>query len=122
MGDLNSQNTLEKRHTKWLKSHFGYSKKEFSVKKIKTKRIGDILEKYKFYNIDFMNMDVEGHEIKILKTLNLKKFKIKYFCIEIITYDNFSKENKKQINNFFKKNKYKLKYISHINYIFKRND
>ena len=67
-----------------------------------------------------MNIDVEGHEIKILKTLNLKKFKIKYFCVEILTYDNHSKENKKKIINFFKKNNYKLKYISKINYIFQR--
>jgi len=67
-----------------------------------------------------MNIDVEGHEIKILKTLNLKKFKVKYFCIEILTYDKSSIKNKKQIINFFKKNKYQLKYISKINYIFKK--
>ena len=119
-GNLSSQNTLEKKHTKWLKSEFGYDSKKFSTKRIKTQKIGDILEKYKFYKIDFMNIDVEGHEIKILKTLNLKKFKIKYFCVEILTYDNFSKENKKKIINFFKKNNYKLKYISKINYIFQR--
>jgi hypothetical protein len=46
---------------------------------------------------------------------------VKYFCIEINAYDNFSKENKKKIMSFFKKNKYKLKYISVINYIFQRN-
>jgi|TARA_B100000780_G_C20973881_1_gene388921 FkbM family methyltransferase len=121
LGDLSSQNTLEKKHTKWLMSHFSYNKKEISIKKIKTQKIGDILEKNKFYNIDFMNIDVEGHEIKILKTLNLKKFKIKYFCIEILTYDNFSRVNKKKIISFFKKNKYQLKYISQVNYIFKKN-
>tara|TARA_B100001093_G_scaffold378500_1_gene363783 strand:+ start:749 stop:1486 length:738 start_codon:yes stop_codon:yes gene_type:complete len=119
-GNLSSQNTLEKKHTKWLKSEFGYDSKKFSTKRIKTQKIGDILEKYKFYKIDFMNIDVEGHEIKILKTLNLKKFRIKYFCIEILTYDNHSKENKKKIINFFKKNNYKFKYTSKINYIFQR--
>ena len=69
-----------------------------------------------------MNIDVEGHEIKILKTLNLKKFKVKYFCVEILMYDDFSRENKKQILSFFKKNKYQLKYVSHINYIFQKNN
>jgi FkbM family methyltransferase len=122
LGDLSSQNTLEEKHTKWLRSHFGYNKKKISIKKIKTQKIGDILERHKFYHIDFMNIDVEGHEIKILKTLNLKKFKVKYFCIEILMYDDFSRENKKQILSFFKKNKYQLKYISHINYIFKKNN
>ena len=46
---------------------------------------------------------------------------IKYFCIEILTYDNFSRVNKKKIISFFKKNKYQLKYISQVNYIFKKN-
>ena len=119
-GNLSSQNTLEKRHTRWLKSEFGYDGKKFSIKKVKAQKIEDILEKYKFYKIDFMNIDVEGHEIRILETLNLKKFKIKYFCVEILTYDNHSKDNKKKIINFFKKNNYKLKYISKINYIFQR--
>ena len=120
LGDLNSQNTLEKNHTKWLRSHFGYKKKDILVKKIKTQKIGDILEKYKIYNIDFMNIDLEGHEIKILKTLNLKKFNVKYFCVEILTHDKITTNNKKKIISFFLKNKYKLKSIHNINYIFEK--
>jgi len=120
LGDLNSQNTLEKNHIKWLRSHFGYKKKDILVKKVKTQKIGDILEKHKIFNIDFMNIDLEGHEIKILKTLNFKKFNIKYFCIEILTHDKTSRENKKKIISFFLKKKYKLKNIYKINYKFKK--
>ena len=32
-----------------------------------------ILNKYKFYNIDFMNLDIEGHELEVLKSINFKK-------------------------------------------------
>ena len=122
IGDLSSENTLEKNHTTWLKKSFKYNQEKFLKKKIKTKKINDILEKYKFYNIDFMNIDVEGHEIKILKSLNLSKFNIKYFCVEIIS-QNYSKEHKKKILNYFKKNRYEIKFIDKIvgiNYIFKK--
>ena len=122
VGDLSSENTLEKKHTKWLKKTFNYNQKKFLKKKIKTKKINDILEKYKFYDIDFMNIDVEGHEVNILKSLNLSKFNIKYFCVEIIS-QNYSQKHKNEILNFFKKNNYKIKYIDRIvgiNYIFKK--
>ena len=26
-----------------------------------------VLKKYKFYQIDFMNIDIEGHELEVLK-------------------------------------------------------
>jgi len=122
VGDLSSENTLEKNHTKWLKKTFNYNQKKFLKKRIKTKKINDILDKYKFYDIDFMNIDVEGHEIKILNSLNLNKFNIKYFCIEIIS-QNYSQKHKNDILNYFKKNNYKIKYIDRIvgiNYIFKK--
>jgi len=121
VGDLSSENTLEKNHTEWLKKTFNYNQKIFK-KRIKTKKINDILDKYKFYNIDFMNIDVEGHEIKILKSLNLNKFNIKYFCIEIIS-QNYLKKHKNEILNYFKKNGYEIKFIDRIvgiNYIFKK--
>ena len=122
VGDLSSENTLEKKHTTWLKKTFNYNQEKFLKKRIKTKKINDILEKYKFYDIDFMNIDVEGHEIKILKSLNLNKFNIKYFCVEIIS-QNYSQKHKNEILNYFKKNNYKIKYIDRIvgiNYIFKK--
>ena len=122
IGDLSSENTLEKKHTTWLKKTFNYNQKKFLKKKIKTKKINDILEKYKFYDIDFMNIDVEGHEINILNSLNLRKFNIKYFCVEIIS-QNYSQKHKSEILNYFKKNNYKIKYIDRIvgiNYIFKK--
>ena len=122
VGDLSSENTLEKNHTTWLKKAFKYNQETFLKKRIKTKKINDILEKYKFYDIDFMNIDVEGHEIKILKSLNISKFNIKYFCVEIIS-QNYSKKHKNEILNYFKKNGYEIKFIDRIvgiNYIFKK--
>ena len=39
--------------------------------------------------IDFMNIDIEGSEYDVLKTLNFKDFHIKVICIEIVNYDCF---------------------------------
>ena len=67
-----------------------------------------------------MNIDIEGHELEVLKSLNLKKYNIKVICVEILNYNKFTKSRKSKLLNFFKKNKYKLVSKSSINYIFKR--
>ena len=67
-----------------------------------------------------MNIDIEGHELQVLSSLNLKKFNIKLICIEILNHDKFSKIRKKKVLNFFKKNGYLLRDKSVINYIFKK--
>ena len=36
------------------------------------------------HNFDFLNIDLEGHDYEILKTIDLKKFKPKLICIEIL--------------------------------------
>ena len=56
----------------------------FKKNKIKTKIFPKII-KQKF---DFLNIDCEGNDYKILKTINLKKFKPKLICVEV------SKESK----------------------------
>ena len=91
--ELNTQNTLDKNQLIFLQKHHNIKKKEILKKKIKTQKLDTILKKYNFYNIDFMNLDVEGHELEVLKTLNFKKININYMCIEMINY------NKKAINN-----------------------
>ena len=58
-------------------------------------------------NIDFISIDIEGYDIKVLKSIDLNKYSPKVILIEILN-------NKKQdflnnsINNFLNKNKYCL--------------
>ena len=119
-GDLSTTNTIEKNHVNLLKRHFKIKNKEIKIKKIKTQKLDSILEKYKYDKIDFMNIDIEGHELDVLRSLNLSKYNIRLFCIEIIDHDKFSKLRKKQLLSFFKKNGYILKDKSVINFIFKK--
>ena len=62
-----------------------------------------------------MNIDIEGHELEVLKTLNFNYFHIKVICIEILM-------NKNKIFKILKKNNYKLNFKSYVNYIFIKNE
>ncbi len=120
LGDLDSKNTLNVNHKNWINKHFRIENKDIKIKSVKTKKLNDILEKYNFNEIDFMNIDIEGHELEVIKSLNLKKYKINVICIEILDYDDFSAKRKKKLKTFFRQNKYSLIGKSKINYIFKR--
>lgn len=118
--ELNTQNTLEANHVSFLKKHHNLKEEEITRKVIKTKRIDNILDKYHFHNIDFMNIDVEGHELKILNSIDFLKYKIKFICIEMINHNNKAKLVNKKINEILHLNGYSLEKKIDFNYIFKK--
>jgi len=71
-------NSLEKKTTK--------DKSNFTLKKIKTYTLNSILEDHKILDIDYFNLDVEGHEIDILKDFDIKHYKPKVISVEFIDY------------------------------------
>ena len=118
--ELNTQNTLDKNQLIFLQKHHNIKKKEITNIIIKTKKLMSILDKYKFYNIDFMNLDIEGHELEVLKSINFKKTKIKYMCIEMINYNKKAIENGKKIKSLLIKNNYILVKKIGFNFIYKK--
>lgn len=120
--ELSTVNTLEKQHTDFLKKLFGI--RNLKKKKIKTKKINDLLKKNNIKKIDFLNIDIEGHEFKVLKSIDFNYFDIKVICIEIVDYETHSKKAKSSKNQVFKllkKNNYSLKFKSVVNYVFIKN-
>ena len=87
-------------------------------KEIEAYTLDEILEidKYKSSKIDFLNIDVEGADYKVLKGFSFEKFKPELVCIEI--YDKNIKESK--IYKFLKKKKYKLIWSGVLSHLFKR--
>ena len=77
--------------------------------KIKTKVFSNVV-KEKF---NFLNIDCEGNDYNILKTIDLKKFNPKIICIEV------SGKNKKLIYKYLNANHYKLLTIRSLSHIFK---
>ena len=73
--------------------------------------------KYKDYEIDFLDVDVEGADLQVLKGLNFSKRKPKLICIEI-HQKNFKKH---KTYRFLIKKKYKLIWQKSFSFLFKRN-
>ena len=90
-------------------------KKVLKKEKImKTKTFDDLVK----YDFDFLNIDLEGHDYEVLRTINLKKNKPGLICIEILenskdkenifkymTNNNFEFINKCKVSYFFKNKK-----------------
>jgi len=83
--------------------------KNFKKNRIKTKIFSKIIRQ----KFDFLNIDCEGNDYKILKTINLKKFKPKLICVEV------SKESKKLIYNYLNSNNYEILTVRSLSHIFK---
>ena len=74
-------NTLEKN---WAKSWSKIINKNFQTIKIKKEKLTKLLNKYKCpKNFDFLNIDVESHELEVLKGLDFKIYKPKIIAVEI---------------------------------------
>ncbi len=67
-----------------------------------------------------MNIDIEGSELKVLKTLNFNYFDIKVICIEVLNqfFTETGKINKDKIIKILKRNNYTLKFKTFANYVF----
>ena len=117
---INMLNTLNK---EFAKIHF---KNGFQEKRIKTNTLNYILDRSKYKNkkIDFFNLDVEGNELNVLKSLNFKKYQPSLICVEIHNHQETQKNNKDHfkktpINQFLIKKMYKVVWNYKFSYIYK---
>jgi len=70
---------------------------------VETRILNEILEEHQFYHIDFMTIDVEGAELKILSKVNFDKFYIGLLIYENGPSDNSIREFLKSKNFSFVK-------------------
>ena len=110
--------TIDKSHAEKMRFLFN---KNIIKKKIKTLTFSEMIKNYniKINNIDFLNIDTEGSDFNILKSINIQKYKPKLICIEISQFT--KKVDKKKILNYLKLNHYKFVYKTSISSFFKRN-
>ena len=117
INEFNTQNTLDKNHLEFLKSHHNVPQKQIIKQKIYTEKLENILNKYNFKKIDFLNIDIEGHELKILENFDFGNTYVKTICVEMIDHNEKSKEKNHKIRKILNKNFYLLKQLD-INYIY----
>ena len=91
---INQQNSL--------KENSNAQKVEIDCYKLNT-----ILDKYEIKKIDYLNIDAEGNDYKVISTFSLKKFNPALVSIEFNDY-NFNNLTNSDINVFMEKNNYKL--------------
>lgn len=86
-------NTIDKKTSQFQKAKIS------SVKKIKTNTLNNIIESSKYYNkkFDLLSIDVEGHELQVLKGLDFEKYSPNVIVIEYLDMD-VSKLEVKNLN------------------------
>jgi FkbM family methyltransferase len=92
-GKINQQNSLE-----------GNNKNKIEIEAFK---LNTLLEKFKINEIDFLNIDAEGHDLKVISNFDFIKYKPKLISIEHNSYD-FIEFLKSDIHDLLTKNKYFL--------------
>jgi hypothetical protein len=119
INEFNTQNTLDKNQLNFLKNHHNVKDREILKTKLKTKKLETILLYNNFHNIDFFNIDIEGHELEVIESIDFDKFKFKYICIEMIQHNEISVNRSKKIKDILNNNGFIIVKKFEFNYIYK---
>ena len=122
--EINMLNTLDE---KIAKIHF---RNGFNKKNVQVNTLNFFISRYfkKLKKIDFLNIDVEGVELNVLKSLNFKQYKPQLICVEIHNsknmYDtNYDYLKSNDIYKYLINKKYKIIWKKKYSFIFeKKND
>jgi hypothetical protein len=99
-------NTLDKQFYKNLKNRSNKVKKKLTVE---SKSIKEILDISKIdENIDFINIDVEGMDYKILKNIDLNKLQPKLISVETHNVDGTNSNNFESILKFMNERSFSI--------------
>ena len=108
------------------------NKDNYIIKKIKTNTLNNILGKLDdLKKIDYMNIDVEGHELNIINSFDLEKYKPSVISVEFIDFkmkklefknNNIESVIESDLYKFLISNKYSFVNWSHADLIFVHNN
>lgn len=111
-------NTFDKKLSKlYLKS--GY--KIVDSRKVKFKNLSDILQEnmYNGQRVDFMSIDVEGHELSVLMSNNWEVNRPEILLIEVLDLPNLSLAITNEVTEYLKSKEYKIIAKTLTNLIYK---
>jgi FkbM family methyltransferase len=108
--------TIDQQQLEEWKKHWEFNRE---VKMI-TQRVETILDKHlpTGTSIDVLSIDVEGHDLNALMSVNLNKYRPRFIVIEIHEFK-LSENNDDPIVKYLKDNGYVLEYFSTINGYFR---
>ena len=100
-------NTISKSF--YEKSNKNISFKNLIKKEVKTKTFNDVIGSISnIPKINFLNIDCEGHDYSVLKSIDLELYNPELVCIETHHVDNKEANNSKNIFSLLEKNNYKI--------------
>ena len=113
-------NTLDKNFSSIASKKFSFRK--HTEKTIQTYRFNQIIQKYNINikQIDFINIDVEAHDLEVLEGIDLSIFNAKIICVEIANNQNNIKE--KKLRDYLNKYNYELIKTVGLNGFFELKD
>jgi len=113
-------NTLDKKFSAIASKKFSIGKQK--EKKIYTYKFNQIIQKYniKIKQIDFINIDVEAHDLEVLEGIDLSLFNAKILCVEMTNNQNNIKE--KKLKDYLNKYNYDLIKTDGLNGFFELKD
>ena len=111
-------NTFSKKEADYLVN--STSKKIEKIIKIPLVPINKIITKYLNNEIpNFVSLDTEGYDFRILKSLNFKNFRPEIFCVETLTYtENKTERKERETIAFMAEKRYFVYADTYINTIF----
>ncbi len=98
-------NTLDETYYKKIRNK---SIKDISIKMVKSKTVDEILNLAKVTNVDFLNIDVEGMDFRMLIQLIPNKIKPKLISIETHNVDGSKSQDCDKINDFLNNSSYRI--------------
>ncbi len=110
-----SMNTVDKKFKNFTEKSVN---KKPEIIKINQKKLDTVLDNYNIKKIDYLNIDVEGYELKVLSGFNIKKYNPDLVSIEI--HDKECPPLNNDIYKFFIDNKYNLISIYGWTYFFSK--
>ena len=105
----NKVSTIDEKFYNDNNKSFEYNSNDFV--KAKTVRLDKILREFNFNHIDLLSIDVEGHDLNVLSSINLDNIRPDVICIEDHQF-NIDNLFESYIYIFLKEKKYKLKYYA----------
>ncbi|CAN5489583.1 hypothetical protein BH10ACI2_BH10ACI2_03810 [soil metagenome] len=115
--DLPSLNTLSKSEADFRAKNGSH--KVVKVIKVPLKTINEVIDENFDRTPDFISIDVEGLDLEILSSLDLKKHRPAAVCVETVTYsENRTERKMTEIDDFMTSNGYFVYADTHINTIY----
>lgn len=115
---LSPEITIERKFSKILQKHHGNQYEAFKTKSMTWNSLEDEYKNF-FKKIDFFKIDIEGADLKVLKSIDLNKLKVKLIMIEASNLD--SNDRNETINYLNSKN-FTILFDNNLNIIFENKN